>query len=91
MHTGEWIRERRTGSGQQQPPKRPARCRSTGDISTSDYHVRRARKERRQQIFDPFRRVAEVCIHHEKNFPLCGERTRHNGGSQSKLCVILLD
>jgi hypothetical protein len=39
----------------------------------------------------PLRRMAQVCIHHDKNFSLRGERTPHNGGSQSEFCVILFD
>jgi hypothetical protein len=28
---------------------------------------------------------------HDKNFSLCGKRTRHNGGGQPECCMILLD
>ena len=91
VHAGEWISDGRSRSRYYSPPERPARRRSTGDISASDYHVRCVGKQRGEQILHPFRRMTEVRIHHQKNFPLRGARTQHDRGSQSKFCAVLLD
>ena len=35
--------------------------------------------------------MTQVCIHHQKNFPLRGAGTRHYCARQSELCSVLFD
>jgi hypothetical protein len=78
VQASERVRQRRSRSRDNPAPCWPAWRRSAFHVAAPDYKICCAGKQRRHQIFDPIRRMTQVCVHHEKNFSSCAPRTRHN-------------